>query len=64
MLETSKCPVRVVWVCRKTRWVALFTTNLHVLPTLSTHKLHKAWLECKYGWRWAALLVNVEETQR
>jgi hypothetical protein len=23
-----KCPVRVVWVFRKTQWVALFTTDL------------------------------------
>ncbi len=28
MLKTLKCPVRVVWVYRKTRWVALFSTDL------------------------------------
>lgn len=28
MLRTLKCPVRVVWVFRKTQWVALFTTDL------------------------------------
>ena len=28
MLKTLKCPVRVVWVYRKTQWVALFTTDL------------------------------------
>ena len=28
MLKTLKCPVRVVWVFRKTRYVALFTTDL------------------------------------
>ena len=28
MLKTLKCPVRVVWVFRKTQWVALFTTDL------------------------------------
>ncbi len=30
MLKTLKCPVRVVWVYRRTRWVALFTTDLHL----------------------------------
>ncbi len=30
MLKTLKCPVRVVWVYRKTRWVALFTTDLQL----------------------------------
>jgi hypothetical protein len=28
MLKTLKCPVRVVWVYRKTQYVALFTTDL------------------------------------
>ena len=28
MLKTMKCPVRVVWVFRKTRYVALLTTDL------------------------------------
>jgi hypothetical protein len=28
MLKTLKCPVRVVWVFRKTRYVALFSTDL------------------------------------
>jgi len=28
MLRTLKCRVRVVWVFRKTQWVALFTTDL------------------------------------
>ncbi len=28
MLKTLKCPVRVVWVFRKTQWVALFSTDL------------------------------------
>jgi len=27
MLKTLKCSVRVVWVYRKTRWVALFSTD-------------------------------------
>ena len=30
MVKTLKCPVRVVWVYRKTRWVALFTTDLRL----------------------------------
>jgi hypothetical protein len=28
MVKTLKCPVRVVWVFRKTQWVAMFTTDL------------------------------------
>ncbi len=28
MLKTLRCPVRVVWVFRKTRWIALVTTDL------------------------------------
>ena len=28
MLRTLKCPVRVVWVFRKTQWVALFSTDV------------------------------------
>jgi len=28
MLRTLKCPVRVVWVFRKTQWIAIFSTNL------------------------------------
>lgn len=35
MLKTLKCPVRVVWVYRKTRYVALMTTDL----ALSTEQI-------------------------
>ncbi len=28
MLKTLKCPVRVVWIFRKTQWIALFSTDL------------------------------------
>jgi len=28
MLKTLKCPVRVVWVFRKTQWIAIFSTDL------------------------------------
>ena len=28
MLKTLRCPVRVVWVYRKTQWVALMSTDL------------------------------------
>jgi hypothetical protein len=28
MLKNLRCPVRVVWVFRRTRWVAFFTTDL------------------------------------
>lgn len=43
MLKTLKCPVRVVWVFRKTQWVALFTTDL----TLSVTQIIEY-----YGARW------------
>jgi len=28
MLKTLRCPVLVVWVYRKTQWVALMTTDI------------------------------------
>ena len=43
MLKTMKCPVRVVWVFRKTRYVALVTTDL----TLSIEQIIEF-----YGARW------------
>jgi hypothetical protein len=43
MLKTLKCPVRVVWVFRKTQWVALFSTDLN----LCTEKIIEY-----YGARW------------
>jgi SRSO17 transposase len=43
MLKTLKCPVRVVWVYRKTQWVALFTTDL---------RLSLAQIVSLYGARW------------
>ena len=43
MLKTLKCPVRVVWVYRKTRWVALFSTDLMLsVPEIIEY----------YGTRW------------
>jgi len=30
ILKTLKCPIRVVWVYRRTQWVALFTTDLNL----------------------------------
>lgn len=33
MLKTLKCPVRVVWVFRKSQWLALFTTDLSLSVT-------------------------------
>jgi hypothetical protein len=33
MLKSLRCPVRVVWVFRKTRYVALFTTDLDLSVT-------------------------------
>ncbi|TVQ92603.1 MAG: transposase, partial [Chromatiaceae bacterium] len=35
MLKTLRCPVRVVWVYRKTQWVALMTTDI----TLSVEQI-------------------------
>ncbi len=43
MLKNLRCPARVVWVFRKTRWVALFTTDL----TLSVRQIIEY-----YGARW------------
>lgn len=33
MVKTLKCPVRVVWVFRRTQWIALFTTDLALSVT-------------------------------
>jgi IS4 transposase len=43
MLKTLKCPVRVVWVFRKTQWIAMFSTDL----TLSVEQIVEY-----YGARW------------
>jgi len=43
MLKTLKCPVRVVWVFRKTQWVSLFSTDL----SLSIEQIIEY-----YGARW------------
>ena len=43
MLKNLRCPVRVVWVFRKTQWVALFSTDL----TLSVEQSIEY-----YGARW------------
>ena len=43
MLKTLKCAARVVWVYRKTQWVALFSTDL----TLSLQQVIEY-----YGARW------------
>jgi hypothetical protein len=43
MLKTLRCQVRVVWVFRKTQWVALVTTD----PTLSVAQIVEY-----YGARW------------
>jgi len=43
MLKTLKCPVRVVWVFRKTQWIALFATDLD----LTTEQIIEY-----YGARW------------
>jgi hypothetical protein len=43
MLKTLKCPVRVVWIFRKTQWIALFSTDLD----LTTEQIIEY-----YGARW------------
>ena len=43
MLKTLKCPVRIVWVYRKTRYIALMTTDM----TLSVEQIIEY-----YGARW------------
>ena len=39
MLKTLKCPVRVVWVFRKTQWIALFSTDMD----LSVEQIIEYW---------------------
>ena len=43
MVKTLKCPVKVVWVFRKTQWIALFSTDL----SLSVEQIVEY-----YGARW------------
>ncbi len=43
MLKTLKCAVHVVWIYRKTQWVALFSTDL----TMSVNEIIEY-----YGARW------------
>ena len=43
MFKNLRCPARVVWVLRKTQWVAFFTTDL----TLSVQLIIEY-----YGARW------------
>ena len=43
MLKTLRCPVKVVWIYRKTQWVALFSTDL----SLSVRQIIEF-----YGARW------------
>jgi hypothetical protein len=43
MLKTLKCPVRVIWIFRKTQWIALFSTDLD----LTTEQIIEY-----YGARW------------
>ena len=43
MVKTLKCAVRVVWIYRKTQWVALFSTDL-------THSVEQ--IVEYYGARW------------
>ncbi len=43
MLKTLKCPVRVVWVFRKTQWIAFISTDLY----LTTEQIIEY-----YGARW------------
>ena len=43
MLKTMKCPIKVVWVFRRTRYIALFTTDL----SLSVEQIIEY-----YGARW------------
>jgi hypothetical protein len=40
MLKTLRCPVRVVWVYRKTQWVALMTTDPEVSPQILPPTAH------------------------
>jgi hypothetical protein len=50
MLKTLRCPVRVVWVYRKTQWVALMTTDLS-LSVAEIIELYAARWKIEAGFR-------------
>ena len=62
MLKTLRCPVRVVWVYRKTQWVALMTTDL----TLSVEQIveyYSARWRIEAGFREIKQEIGSAETQ-
>jgi hypothetical protein len=62
MLRTLRCPVRVVWVYRKTQWVALMTTDL----TLSVEQIveyYSARWKIEAGFREIKQEIGSSDTQ-
>jgi hypothetical protein len=55
MLKTLKCLVRVVWVYRRTQWVALFTIDLD----LTVEQIIEY-----YGARWEIKLDSKRSSRR
>jgi hypothetical protein len=48
MQKTLKCPIRVVWVYRRTQWVALFTTDLSLSVAEIIEYYGARWMEAGF----------------
>jgi hypothetical protein len=62
MLKTLRCPVRVVWVFRKTQWIALVTTDL-ALTVAQIIEFYGARWKIEAGFREIKQEIGSAETQ-
>jgi IS4 transposase len=62
MLKTLRCPVRVVWVFRKTQWIALVTTDL-TLTVAQIIEFYGARWKIEAGFREIKQEIGSAETQ-
>ena len=62
MLKTLRCPVRVVWVFRKTQWLALVTTDL-TLTVAQIIEYYGARWKIEAGFREIKQEIGSAETQ-
>ena len=62
MLKTLRCPVRVVWVYRKTQWVALMTTDL-TLSVAQIVEYYSARWKIEAGFREIKQEIGSADTQ-
>jgi IS4 transposase len=62
MLKTLRCPVRVVWVYRKTQWLALMTTDL-TLSVAQIVEYYAARWKIEAGFREIEQEIGSAETQ-